>query len=419
MVIAGVPIRRPLGLAGGDGSFYTNTSNSSSDSDHVRIEAGGSVTVRNIWTDPYYDPDGGDVYVWAKNGAVTVTGYVDSHSDMYNKYSGNITLRSEGAGAGITVSGQAASGDGAGNSLISGDNTPRDAGTVKLYTPGDVNLAGGIYARRGTDDTVRAGDVAIGGDINTQASNSQRRAGDVVVRANSLDVDGNVLVHSTGGSSWAGDLDIDVLRDCTIAGYIRANNTNTQQPCAPGKVDITALHLAVNGANGGLSIDTTAVFTGGFDSDKALPTASDVTLTGIDTSLMLYTDPLTGDTSSIYLAGGITTSAGDRRYASPDFYGDVTISAVEVQIGGDITVEHATLSDIDVHYGITDYGVITHLMENGAYWDGVSAHNITYGAGPATFNADVPYAGLGGTIPEPAGLGLLGLALLGVRRRRS
>jgi len=413
-----------LNSGAGGGSFYSYTTSNYRAGGKVTIQADGSIALNNVRTYAKYMRDAGDVYLWAKDGSVTLDGYIDTRAAGNDYDAANVTLRSEGtlASQGIAVNGKSGA-----YSIITYGKVSYDcdrAGYVKLLTEGDVTLAGGINARRGygdvtirgdnTDTSVRAGDVEIGGDVAADCYKTYFRGGHLTVQANSLSVDGNVLLHNTGGHADGGNVKIDVLGDCTIDGYIRADNDKSDYRSSPGHVDISALHLTVSGARSGVSIDATDVYTGTYD--KNYPPASsagDVTLTGVDTSLMPYlvTHPLDGSTSSISLAGGIATGYG---YVSgkPNFYGHVNIAAVEVQLGGDVSVQN-TSSKIDVHYGVTTHGAITHLMENGVY--GTGAHNINYGVSTPTFTADVMHAEM---IPEPAGLSLLGLVLLGLRKRK-
>jgi hypothetical protein len=422
------------GATGGSFLSYTNTNYR--DGGDVRIDADGSIDVNNVWTKAQYQRNAGDIYLWAKDGSVTLDGRVDTRTGGGTYYAGHVVMRSEGtlANQGITIDGTSGGYSVVTRAFVS--YATQRAGNVSLYTEGDVYLEGGINSRGGTgnvlvrgatgDPNAVAGDVEINGSIDADSttSTSGRHGGDLTVLAESLLVNGNILAYnSASGLSDAGTVRIDVTGDATIEGYIRADCGASNYQSSPGTVDITALHIAVNGANSGVSIDTTDVRTGDYHKDEPA-TPGNVTLTGVDTSSQVYYagSALTGSTSSIYLAGGIETAFGSIPN-NPDFYGHVNISAVEVQIGGDVTVEHAS-SQINVHYGVTEHGAITHLMEDGVY--GYGDHNITYGVSTPSFFADVEHAT---PVAEPAGLGLLGLALacatksrrsrMGLKKRRS
>jgi hypothetical protein len=97
-------------------------------------------------------------------------------------------------------------------------------------------------------------------------------------------------------------------------------------------------------------------------------------------------------TSSIVVAGKIGTG----RWYNNNAMGNIRLSAVEVQLGGDLTNSSATASSVmSIHYGTNKWGVVTHLVENGVRWDGIASHNIGYylASGTNTFTGDVPYAG--------------------------
>jgi hypothetical protein len=171
---------------------------------------------------------------------------------------------------------------------------------------------------------------------------------------------------------------------------------------SPGYVKIVARRIAVLGVDGsGYSIRTwPGTLYAGRDNTYAGAVAgdADVTLTNVDTSTQLYNpaSPTNSMTSSIYVTGKIGTG----RWYSDNAMGNIRITAVEVQLGGELS--HATLPaatggtpTLAMRYGVTTYGVVTHLVENSVRWNGSGGHNITYTTdrGAYTYTADVPYAG--------------------------
>jgi len=435
---------------GGGGTFDASTTNSRHGGS-VRFTATDSVTATYIktGTDQYQTFHGGDVYVSA-GGAVTVdngagTGAIDSSALQYKGAGGGVTVIA-GGGADITI------GQDANNwSVNASSYRQNEGGNVLLQTGGNVTLAGGIDTRGGKytngdgkksgDVTInggsRAGDVSIGGSILTNTgrhSEVSGLGGDVNVEATSLAVSGNIVTWGAQGNfsgnpgGRGGNVDVDVTGDCIVTGYIDTRQTyNNQYTSAGGRVAITADHIRVEGVDGsGRSIVTENVHGG--PQRSLLPDQANVRLIGTDSSTEYYDgaltdpdnpahEPLGGDTSSVYVAGDIVTSYGGQAGSE----GNITVEAVGIWLGGDL-VTNPTYADIDIDYGVADYGVVTHLYEQGSWvqWDGSSAHLRTYTGDTVTFDATVPYAGAGGgVIPEPAGLGLVGLALLALRRRRS
>jgi hypothetical protein len=369
--------------------------------------------VKHVWTWSNYQRTPGNIYLWAKGGSVKADGNFDTRASGGLSFnSGSVTVRSEGD---IAHQGIAVGKDGAWSirtDPTAGGFEGNRGGDICLYTEGDVSLAGGILALtlansagssvlirgKSDDPSKRAGNVSVGGDVRTWRNDSYAggSAGNFTVLAASLGVASNVLTYSRAQQAPCGDVDIDVTGDVTIGGYIDTHSvSNVWKPGACGRVEIDGKHIAINGADtNGVSIMTDPL-----DYDAAYGSQAndgDVILRGTDSSLLKYNpnNPTNGPTSSISVAGKIQTGYG----GDANTVGRVYIYAVEVRLGGAISTESATLSDIAIHYGVTTYGIVTHLVEydsgGGSWvrWDGVSGHKINYGVGPTTFTADVPYA---------------------------
>jgi hypothetical protein len=389
----------------GNGSFYSapNMGQNNRDGGTVRIYANGSISVANVWTGFSYQNNSdtissGHIVLIATNGPVHVSGYLSTEAEgpawSGDKRSGNVVLRSEGDGRGITITGT----DGSGYSIRTHGYVDY-AGDVKLETQGDIELAGGIYTTQEGDVTIqgdsagttRAGAVAIGGTIYTRTSETYRRCGNILVNAASLYVDGSLRANQEDGAqTQGGNVDIDVTDDCEIEGYIMAGSANDNHRSVPGHVIITAHHIFVNGKNYlGESITTDSAYSGDFDDSRDEQYDGDIRLTATSpvTAKFAPENPLLGETSSITIAGKISTERD-----SDQVTGHVILKAVELHLGDDIETE--TGSSIAIHYGQEDYGVVTHLMENEVYWDGVAAHNISYINGTTTFTDDMPYGGI-------------------------
>jgi len=438
---------------GGGGTFDASTTNSRHGGS-IKLTATSSVAATYIktGTDQYQTFHGGDVYVSA-GGAVTVdngagVGAIDSSAAEYKGAGGNVTVIA-GGGADITI------GKNASNWSVNASSYRQNkGGNVLLQTSGNATLAGGVDTRgarytdgdgkKSGDVTInggsRAGDVSIGGSILTNTgrhSSTSGLGGDVSVEAASLAVSGNIVTWGNQGNfggnpgGRGGNVDVDVTGDCTVTGYIDTRQTyNNQYTSAGGRVAITADHIRVEGVDGsGRSIVTENVHGGPQRSLR--PDQANVRLIGTDSSTEYYNGamsdpddpaqaPLGGDTSSVYVAGDIVTSYGGQASS----LGNVTVEAVGIWLGGDVILKDpqgkTSAQTIDIDYGVADYGVVTHLYERGSWvqWDGVSAHLRTYTGDAVTFDATVPYAGAGGLlVPEPAALGLLGLAALAIRKR--
>jgi hypothetical protein len=399
--------------AGGDGSFYSGrTTVNGYDGATVRIEAEGSITVNNVRTESSYaaglDLYSGAIYLEATNGPVTVAGYLSSMSEgpSWNappRDTKGVTVISRGTGAGIMVMG-GKSEDGIYSIRTDGYDeggsySPRYAGNVKLQTDGNIVVSNGISAYPSgrltiTGATARAGDVYVGGNVVLKSLQNYGESPDCLVHANSFLLEGNLLCQSQAYQSSGGNVDIDVIEECTIRGYVRADMTyDDYHDGSSGHVYMTAKHTRICGTNvNGVSILTDPNSTDTTYADAAGD--GDVVITGTDSSLVKYDipNPTNGLTSSIFVAGKIDTGYGGSSLCD----GDVTISAVEVQLGGDIDTEGNANTSINIHYGVKDHGIVTHLMEDEVYWDEVAPHNISYinANGATTFTADVPYAGI-------------------------
>jgi hypothetical protein len=276
-------------------------------------------------------------------------------------------------------------------------------------------LAGGIATRGGggasgavlirgdlTDGTARAATVSIGGagGIRTDATFSSGgtaiRGGNVTIRATAFQLTGGINTTAYCFGLRTGNVDIDVLENATVGGSIdtRLLNRDYSQG-SPGYVKIVARRTAVLGVDGsGYSIRTWPGTLNNQASASSVAGDADVTLTGVDTSTQIYdpANPTNCMTSSIYVAGKINTG----RWLNNNAMGNVRITAVEVQLKGDVTNSSSTASSLTaLRYGTNLYGIVTHLMENNVRWNGVAGHNILYTLSPGTlsFTGDVPYAG--------------------------
>jgi hypothetical protein len=416
---------RVTGSVTGTGNFDSYTTANSTYGGNVRIEAGGSIAVNRINARATYFGNAGSVYLWA-TGTVTVATYIDTRTGGSGSYSaGAVTIRSEGpvSGQGITISGSVIGADVTTNSILTeawiGSYRAGAGGAVSLYCQTNITLTAGISTRGGngasgavlirgdlTDGTARAATVSIGGaggggirtDATFSSSGNAIRGGDVTIRATTLQLAGGINTTAYVYQNRTGNVDIDLLENATIGGSIdtRLLSRDFSQG-SPGYVKIVARRTAVLGVDGqGYSIRTwpgTLTNPGGGSASAAGD--ADVTLTNVDTSTQLYNpaSPTNSMTSSIYVTGKIGTG----RWYSDNAMGNVRITAVEVQLKGDVTNSSSTASSVmALRYGTNKYGIVTHLVENGVRWNGTAGHNITYTLSPGTltFAGDVPYAGL-------------------------
>jgi hypothetical protein len=404
---------RVTGNVTGTGNFDSHTTANNYVGGHVRIEAGGSIALNRVGTYVSYNAQPGDVYLWAM-GTVTVASWIDTHASGLVGNGGSVTIRSEGmvSGQGIAINGNTG-----GYSIFSTAyiNASANGGNVALYCQANITLAAGIHTGPGSgtggsvlirgdsvSSTVRAGAVSIGGANGLKtgyALGVNCASGYVTIRATSLQVTGSIDTTTKNHWTRTGSVDIDVLENATIGGVIDTRLLGTRRG-TPGFVKIKARRIRVEGMDGsGFSIRTWPAIASPV-ADGVQPGDADVTLTGVDTSTELYdsANPTNSMTSSIYVAGKINTGY----WASTDAMGNVRITAVEVQLGGDVTNSSATASSImAIRYGVTTHGINTHLVENGSRWSGSGGHNITYTlpSGTLSFTADVPYAGMAAAPP--------------------
>jgi len=381
--------------------------------------------------------DAGDLYVQAP-GSFRLAGHVNTRSEAYRGAGGDVTIAAAGVAIGC---------DAGGFSIRADAYRQRGGGSVELRTGGDVALAGGIDCRGNWDSAGkvnagsvsvhdgarRAGNVSVGGDILLSAyadGSSYGAAGGVAVRAGSLAVSGNIDARACvdrNDQPNDGVVDVDVTGAAAVAGWIDVSNDSTSPAgrAPAGEVRIRARDIRIEGAGAGaLSVKATAE---GVPDLQLRSGAGSVTLeaAGIPDAIYDHTKhdpddpdhaPLGGDASSVYLAGGVRTSYQGRE----DACGDVTIEAVGLWLGGDIETEGAQGSAIDVDYGSTDHGWVTHVYERSqnpggwVQWDGAAETLNTYTAADVRFDATVPYLDVlqGGDADRDGDVDVLDLTVL-------
>jgi hypothetical protein len=393
------------GNVSGGGSFQFHTTAGNLIAGNLRLEAAGSIALSNVWT--YVTPNGtaASTYLWAKGGPVTLTGSINNEGASTRV--APVVVRSEGpAGSrGISVAG-----GNSGYSIRTHNGGSSSGGKpVWLCTEGDITLGGDVVATasgggvtiRGnyTNAVLRAGGVVVRGSIPTWVTggsiNIGYGSGNIAVLATNLVVDGSFLTYCQSYNQRGGGIRVDVTGDARIGGYLDTQTWATDYDIsAPGSVYILARRTAINGTNTtGHSILTKPTNPNGKGFVGSQSGDGNITLTNVDTSASRYNPakPLQSDTSSLSVSGKVEAA-----YCSANIKGDIFLSAVEVQLGGDLTNGSATASSVmSIHYGTNKWGVVTHLVENGVRWDGIASHNIGYylASGTNTFMGDVPYAG--------------------------
>jgi hypothetical protein len=369
---------------------------------NLRIEAAGSIALSNVWTYVYYGENGSaSTYLWAKGGPAALTGSIRAEADPSRAKT--VIVRSDGP---VGSRGIAIAGGNSGFSIRTYNDGRNSGAPVWLCTEGDITLGGDLIATgsggdvtvRGnyTNAALRAGSVVVRGNIPTwvlTSYNAGDGSGDIVVLATNLVVDGSLQTYCKSYQQRGGRIQVDVTGDARFGGYLDAHTEwDGYGVSSPGPVYILARHTAINGTNAnGCSITTRPTTNSSSSWWASQPGDGNITLTNVDTSAFRYNPekPLQGDTSSLSISGKVEAAY----CGTANIQGDILLSAVEVQLGNSITTSNAP-SDIVVHYGVTTHGVVTHLVENGARWDGSSGHNVSYGLAAPVFFADVPYAGV-------------------------
>jgi hypothetical protein len=342
----------------------------------LQIEAAQGIELARFTSGGVRDGKGGYLRLVA-GGPVVIAGCIQSTGPAG---AGDISIRGQSISIGATN----------GYSIFASGPSTRGGrgGNVELVSTGPVQLAGGIAANGNTGQSglvsisggqgQRCGPVSIGGHVFLSGGYGPR--GGLAVVADALTVQGSLL--GQGAFCPGANVDIDCLADIRIRGTVLVDS----ESMAPGHVRIRGWHIWLEGQDkAGWSILTTAASARGSQTGDG-----DVILTGIDSRGSYYDPavPLAGPTSSVFVAGAIVTG-----YAGRNVRGQVDISAVEVQLGGDIQTQGAAERTIEIHYGTDRYGVRTHLVEKRARWDGRSEHAVTYSAAAPVFYSDVPYAG--------------------------
>ena len=390
------------GNVSGGGSFQFHTAAGNLSAGNLRLEAAGSIALSNVWI--YATTPNGvaaSTYLWAKGGPVTLTGSLNAEGASTR--AAPVVVRSEGS---VGSRGIAVAGGNSGYSIRTHNGGSSSGGkAVWLCTEGDITLGGDVVATasggdvtiRGsyTNAALRAGGVVVRGSIPTwfiTAFNSGYGAGNIAVLATNLVVDGSLLTYCSSLNQRGGGIRVDVTGEARFGGYL---DTHTEWDgygrSSPGPVYILARHTAINGTNTtGHSILTKPTATSG-SFWNSQPGDGNITLTNVDTSTSRYNPakPLQSDTSSLSVSGKVEAA-----YCSANIQGDIFLSAVEVQLAGEIATSAGPNSDIAVHYGVTTHGIVTHLVENGVRWNGSGGHNVTYGIATPVFYADVPYRGI-------------------------
>lgn len=342
----------------------------------LQIDASQGIELAHLTGSGMRDGKGGYLRLVA-GGPVTIAGCIQNTGPAG---AGDISIRGQSIAIGAT----------SGYSIFaSGPSTKGGrGGNVELCSAGAVQLAGGIAANGnagqsglvsiGGGQGQRCGPVGIGGHVFFSGGNGPR--GGLAVTADALTVNGSLL--GQGAACPGANVDIDCLADVRIRGAVLVDS----EAMAPGHVRIRGWHIWLEGQDkAGRSVLTTGGSARGSQTGDG-----DVILTGIDSRGSYYdpATPLAGPTSSVCVAGAIVTG-----YAGRNVRGQVDISAVEVQLGGDIQTQGSSERTIEIHYGTDRYGVRTHLVEKRARWDGRGEHAVTYSAAVPVFYSDVAYAG--------------------------
>jgi hypothetical protein len=390
------------GNVSGGGSFYFYTASGNLSAGNLRLEAAGSIALSNVWI--YATTPNGvaaSTYLWAKGGPVTLTGSINNEGTSTR--SAPVVVRGEGP---VGSRGIAVAGGNSGYSIRTHNGGSSSGGkAVWLCTEGDIALGGDVVATasggdvtiRGnyTNTALRAGGVTVHGSIPTWVTSGDNigfGSGNIAVLATNLVVDGSLLTYCQSYNQRGGGIRVDVTGDARFGGYLDTHTIfDGYTISSPGPVYILACRTAINGTNTtGHSILTKPSQTSGTFAAHQ-PGDGNITLTNVDTSTSGYNPekPLQSDTSSLSVSGKVEAA-----YCSANIQGDIYLSAVEVQLSGEIATSAGQNSDIAVHYGVTTHGIVTHLVENGVRWNGSGGHNVIYGVATPVFYADVPYKGL-------------------------
>ncbi len=349
----------------------------------LEITTTGGVALNSVSTGGPKDEQGGEFSLNA-GAPVQLSGYINTSGAAGG---GNVKIQCPALSIGaFNACSIYSAGPASEASRWPGLNKATKAGHVVIDCSGPVTLQGSIIAGGSQAGQVvirngrggRCQDVAIGGDVDVASRQTGR--GMLYVQADSLRLKGNVLAG--GQSAPGGEIDVNCLNDCQIGGYVRTDSTAS----ASGHVRLQGRHIWVQGADKGCSINTHPG-----SAKQAVAGDGNVLLQCVDTSSARYdpNNPLNGATSSVFVAGKILTG-----YAGALLRGEVFISAVEVQLGGDVQIGITNERTLEIHYGVGRFGY-THLVEASQRWDGRGEHGVNYGAAVPDFLADVPYAGLG------------------------
>jgi MYXO-CTERM domain-containing protein len=423
-----------LGDTNGDGSGVSVTYNGSggvidtidpaatTTGGHVTIGASGSVALNAVktWASGSDNGEkyGGNVNITA-GGAVVVADYIKTgEHDAYKSNGGDVTI----TGSSITINGSYSGVQSIETDCDRGYKGSRNAGDIYLYTSGPVTLAKGISAAgdynsatnqhsNGGDVTVQqnagggdAGAVWIGGDIDVRSLSLETggpgAGGNVTISSSSqIDIDGSILSSSVYGKTPQVVLHADGYTD--VDGYIDIYRQSAKQGSFTG-VDVEGTSVDLRGQNAnGYSVRTRNPRSGYHAGDVIM-------------------DASAGD---LELAGGLDLySPSNPGHATLSATGDITLGSLDLSL-----VEYVSLESGPTTSYITGdlLGFVegeSKLRSSGVVYYNPNADGSGYlnsDTFPLTNGGTLEPLATTGAIPEPAGLGLLGLALLGLRRRRA